>query len=224
MRSKRRAQKAGEEARLAAENERKTGPGNEGGADAEPADAGVAPDAQGVSADSSPLDPDLAAAEAAALESDERLSELETKLAAELAAWREREASLLRQLADRENQIRRLERAREQELEIRRGEILAPLIAILDDFDRALEHKPAAEEQGFAEGVAQIAARLRETLTKLGLKPIEALGRKFDPNLHEAVMQVESEDVAKGHVALEMQKGYLLGERVLRPSKVAVSR
>ena len=151
------------------------------------------------------------------------LAALEAQHAEALLAWREREDSLLRQLAERENQRRRLARDLELEVDFARGRMIEPMIAILDDLERALEHLPADEESAFSQGIRQIADRLRGSLAELGLTPIEALGQKFDPALHEAMMQVESAAVARGYIVQEIQKGYLLGKRVLRPSKVAVS-
>ncbi|MBN2171424.1 MAG: nucleotide exchange factor GrpE [Candidatus Krumholzibacteriota bacterium] len=198
-------------------------------------------DAQDPTGDATPLagDAERAAGDAAvptageaaerfatAAELSERLAALEADLAEahrEAADARQREERLLRNLAERENQLRRLERHREREAEHFRGELVISLLAVLDDFERALESGPDPEEDSFAEGVALVAEGLRGALTQLGLEPIVALGEAFDPALHEAVMQLPNTDAPKGQVIQEMQKGYRLGDRVLRPSRVAVA-
>jgi len=190
-----------------ADNDDAAGDGANGAA------AGAAPD-------------DAAGAEGVLDELRERIAALEADLDAargEADAACEREERLLRSLAERENQVRRLERHREREAEQYRGEMIASLLAVLDDFDRALESGPDPGGDAFAEGVALVAEGLRGALAALGLEPIEALGEAFDPALHEAVMQLPNTDAPRGQVIQELQKGYRLGDRVLRPSKVAVA-
>jgi molecular chaperone GrpE len=152
-----------------------------------------------------------------------RLTALQLEFEQSSLAWKAREDAILRQLADTSNQLRRLRRDFDVELERQKGELLEPLIAVLDDIDRAMEHRPAGADDPFVQGVEAIALRLRETLHGLGLSLIPAVGEKFDPACHEALMQVSVEDVPRGQVVQELQKGYRLGDRVLRPSKVAVS-
>ena len=153
-----------------------------------------------------------------------RLSELQGEYERAAADWREREDQLIRQIADGENRIRRLRKEAEWDRDRYRSDLINPLLAVLDDFERALAQRPeSGEEDAFAEGVSLIAGRFRESLASLGLQPIEALGEKFDPNLHEALMQVPDSDEEKGFIVQEIQKGYKLGNRVLRPSKVAVA-
>jgi len=159
----------------------------------------------------------------AAAELQNRLSALQSEFEQSSLLWREREEGLLRQLAELDNLLRRQRRDREREVEQRRGEILTPLIAVLDDLDRALAHLPEGEDSAFAEGIARIADALQETLARQGLRPIPAMGEKFDPQFHEALMRVESDVVDRGHVVQEIQKGYMLDDRVLRPSKVSVA-
>jgi molecular chaperone GrpE len=107
--------------------------------------------------------------------------------------------------------------------------VMLGLLTIVDSFERALETaKPGvdatAETKAVYEGMRLIYRQLMDMLTRRGVRPIEALGQPFDPSVHEAVVQVPmSEDQEEGAVALELEKGYYFGERVLRPSKVGVS-
>lgn len=141
----------------------------------------------------------------------------------ELVALREENERLLRLLADGENQVRRVQRERAREVELFRGQLVERLLPVIDDFHRALEQLPAGEEAGYAEGLRLVAQRLEESLGELGLSAIPALGEPFDPHLHEALLQLPNTDAAKGVIVQELQRGYRLGERVIRPSKVAVA-
>jgi molecular chaperone GrpE len=98
------------------------------------------------------------------------------------------------------------------------------LLPVLDNLQRALE---AARQQGetgpLVQGVALVQSQLRDVFARFGITPIDALGQPFDPNLHEAVMQVPRDDVAPGTVVQVLEPGYRLHERVLRPARVAVA-
>ncbi|MCP4546008.1 MAG: nucleotide exchange factor GrpE [bacterium] len=189
------------------------------------ADGSVEVPSDEVDADSAvEADIEMTAEEKLIAEHSAAMAELSDRHAAAAAAWAEKEDSLLRLLAERDNQMKR--RFRDSEFEQRRfrGEILESLVAVLDDLERALSQEMNGDSASFTEGFQLIATRMLEILNGFGLKPIEALGEKFDPQYHEALMQMEVEDTEKGLVVQEIQKGYLLDDRVLRPSKVAVSR
>ncbi len=137
----------------------------------------------------------------------------------------ELEDQLLRVAADFENYRKRTLRQYEQQVKQANERLLSDLLEIVDNFERALsaengESAPAS----FRKGVEMIFVQLTTLLAKYDVTPIEAVGQPFDPNLHEAVMQVESEEYDEGVVAFEVNKGYMLGDRVLRHSKVGVSR
>jgi len=106
--------------------------------------------------------------------------------------------------------------------------VMLGMLTIVDSFERALEtSRPgvdgSAETKAVYEGMRLIYRQLMDMLTRRGVRPIEALGQPFDPSVHEAVVQVPaSEDQEEGEVALQLEKGYYFGERVLRPSKVGV--
>ena len=130
----------------------------------------------------------------------------------------------LRALADFANYKRRREEDQATWTRIANQEIILALLPIIDNFERALQ---AAQEnrnsEALAEGVSLTLRQLQEMLTREGVEPIEAVGREFDPNLHEAIMRVEADDVPDNTVVEELQKGYTLGQRVLRPAQVKVA-
>ncbi|MFQ5894229.1 MAG: nucleotide exchange factor GrpE [Nitrospinota bacterium] len=103
-------------------------------------------------------------------------------------------------------------------------ELVAALLPILDDLERAAAHMGAEEVGGVVRGVELIAASLRELLRRQGLEPIAALGESFDPERHEALLAVESADHPDNTVIEEHQRGYLLRGEVLRPARVTVAR
>lgn len=157
------------------------------------------------------------------VEDDEDGNKAEERQDAELATLRAESDRLLRLLAERDNQLRRVRREQERDLERFRGELVEKLLPVIDDFQRALEQLPEGDDSGLAEGLRLVAGRLEESLAELGLEPIEAVGATFDPRFHEALLQLPNTDAEKGVVVQELQRGYRLGERVIRPSKVAVA-
>jgi len=96
------------------------------------------------------------------------------------------------------------------------------LLPILDSLDRALQTQPEGEE--FRKGVQLIDRQFHDALAKLGVQPIEAKGQPFDPNLHQAIQLVQSDDVEQNHVVDELQRGYRIKDRLLRPAMVTVSK
>jgi molecular chaperone GrpE len=103
--------------------------------------------------------------------------------------------------------------------------LLGDLLEIVDNLERALSAENGhSAPASFRKGVELIFIQLTTLLAKYDVTPIEAVGKPFDPTYHEAVMQVESEEHEEGVVALELSKGYMLGDKVLRHSKVGVSR
>lgn len=129
-----------------------------------------------------------------------------------------------RLLAEFDNYRKRLERENARLAQWVTGEIISRLLPVLDDFERA-EAACAPGSEGFdKKGVLIIRDRLAEALRKEGLKEVEAAqGVRFDPEFHEAVLAVPSDEIPEGHVTQLLQKGYRLGDRLLRAAKVAVS-
>lgn len=140
------------------------------------------------------------------------------QLAAENADLKDR---LLRALADFDNFRRRAERDRSEYVQYAAMEIVRDLIPMLDDFGRAVKVETA--DKKYAKGIELIDQRLRETLKKAGLEPIEAAGKPFDPNLHQAVDRVQSQDWPDQTVLEEYQSGYNFKGKLLRPAMVKVA-
>lgn len=137
----------------------------------------------------------------------------------------ENKASWQRSAADFSNYKRRTEQDREQSLGLANEVLLAKLLTIVDDFDRAIANMPQELlNMGWVAGIATIDRKLRLLLDSEGLTPIDALGKQFDPHEHEAVIQEERPGVPEGTITAELQKGYRIRDRVLRPAMVAVAR
>ncbi len=133
---------------------------------------------------------------------------------------------MLRQQADFENIKKRLERERSEFQKYASEEIIAELLGILDDLERSVDAAEKGQEnfEAFLKGIEMILAHLYELLKKKGVAPIDAKGKKFDPHEHEALMQTESFDHEDEEVIEELQKGYKIGDRVIRTSKVRVAK
>ncbi len=170
---------------------------------------------------------------------EERITELETSPQATAAEVERLQAELTdahqeaaenkqvwqRMAADFANFRRRTEQDREQTLGLANEALLSKLLTIADDFDRAIANMPPDSQQlGWAQGIAAIDRKLRLLLESEGLTPIEAVGHPFDPRIHEAVVQEETSKVPEGTVSSELQRGYRIRDRVLRPAMVAVAK
>ncbi len=133
---------------------------------------------------------------------------------------------LLRQQAEFENIRKRLEREKQDFLKFANEGLIAELLDVLDDLERTvgLAENKCQDVSVFLKGVEMILAHLYELLKRHGVKPLEAAGKQFDPHYHEALMQADDASVPEHTVLEEMQKGYLLHERVVRTAKVKVSR
>ncbi len=133
----------------------------------------------------------------------------------------------LRALADLDNYRKRVERDRHRWSAAAREEIILDLLEVVDNFERALAcEDPDGDAEGgsLREGVELILKHLTDILRKHGVTPIDTRACEFDPNLHEAVGHVESAGHDPDHIVEETQRGYLLGDRLLRCSKVIVSK
>jgi molecular chaperone GrpE len=140
------------------------------------------------------------------------------KLAAETADLQNR---LLRSRAEFDNARRRAERERSDYLQFAAMDLIKDILPILDDFERALKVETA--DRNYAKGVELIYQRMAETLKKLGLEPIETAGQTFDPNLHQAVERVETDEAADQSILAEFQRGYNFKGKLLRPAMVKVA-
>jgi molecular chaperone GrpE len=154
----------------------------------------------------------------------ELLPETEQDLTKALAKMKQKAEDYLnswkRTQADFINYKRYTEQERLETGKYANTQLILTILPILDDFERAFESvTPRLAKAGWIDGIRLIERKLRTTLEVQGLSPIKALGEMFDPNLHEAVMHSKGED---GKVVQEIQKGYKLFEKVIRPSRVAV--
>ena len=129
----------------------------------------------------------------------------------------------LRKSAEFENYRKRVERERREQADHTVTDLLVDLLNVVDDFERALAVSADEESEGYRKGVELIYAKLQDLLRRRGVKPIEALGADFDPNIHQAVAQEPSDEHREGEVTEEMRRGYMLGDRLLRPAMVKVA-
>ena len=133
------------------------------------------------------------------------------------------EDKVKRQLAEFENFRNRTEKEKHAMFETGAKSVIEKMLPVVDNFERGLATVPEdKKEDPFVDGMNRIYKQLMTELENIGVKPIEAVGQEFDPNLHNAVMQVESEEYESGVVAQEMMKGYTYRDSVVRHSMVAV--
>ena len=133
------------------------------------------------------------------------------------------EDKVKRQLAEFENFRNRTEKEKTAMFETGAKSVIEKMLPVVDNFERGLATVPEEKkEDPFVDGMNRIYRQLLTELENIGVKPIEAVGKEFDPNLHNAVMQVASEEYESGVVAQELQKGYTYRDSVVRHSMVAV--
>jgi len=130
----------------------------------------------------------------------------------------------MRKAAEFENYRRRIERERREQSDQAVLDLLQELLLVVDDFDRALTVDAGEGGAAYRKGVELIHAKLNDLLRKRGVKPIETLGADFDPNVHQAVLQEPSEGHRDGEIIGELRKGYVIGDRLLRPAMVKVAK
>ncbi|MBM3243484.1 MAG: nucleotide exchange factor GrpE [Candidatus Omnitrophica bacterium] len=133
---------------------------------------------------------------------------------------------ILRLQADFENTRKRIEREKQDFVKFANEGIILELLNILDDLERTVTLAEAQKQdpQAFLKGVEMILAHLYEMLKEYGVKPLEATGKIFDPHCHEALMQVENKELPEHTIIEELQKGYMLNDRVIRTAKVKISK
>ena len=147
---------------------------------------------------------------------DKAVEKLEEKVK-ELEDMRER------QLAEFENFRKRSEKEKSQMFEVGAKSVIEKILPVMDNFERGLQGVPEEEKDApFVKGVEMVYKQMLTAFEEMGVKPIEAVGKEFDPNLHNAVMAVDDDSLESGTVAEEMQKGYMYKESVVRHSMVKV--
>jgi molecular chaperone GrpE len=158
---------------------------------------------------------------------DKKLSRRQAKQDKKADAYKEQidqlEDRVKRQMAEFENFRKRTEKEKQAMFETGARSVLEKILPVVDNFERGLATVPEEQkEDPFVDGMNRIYKQLLTELENIGVKPIEAVGCEFDPSLHNAVMQVASEEYESGIVAQELQKGYTYRDSVVRHSMVAV--
>ena len=147
--------------------------------------------------------------------------------AAEAELRREKDAlqdRLLRTAAEFDNYRKRVDRDRRDQADTAIADAIEDLLPIIDNLERALDAPAAPDGEGFRKGVELIHQQMMDLLKRRGVKPIQPVGTDFDPRFHHAVAQESSASHREGEVMEELRRGYMLGERVLRPAMVKVAK
>ncbi len=153
----------------------------------------------------------------AALTPEEQLAAAQAEAADYKDRW-------LRSQAEFANARKRMEKERIELYSMAAGDVIKKLLPVLDDFERAMNSVPEnIRADAWLEGIDLVQRKLFTILENFNVIPIEAVGQAFDPNLHEAITQEATDEYPSGHICRELQKGYKIGDRVLRPSLVAVA-
>ena len=156
-------------------------------------------------------------------EDGETSEEKEKKEDAVKAQINELQDKVMRQMAEFENFRKRSEKEKSAMFETGAKSVIEKILPVVDNFERGLATVPEDEKDApFVDGMNKVYRQLLTELENLGVKPIEAVGKEFDPNFHNAVMQVENDELEPGTVAQELLKGYMYRDTVVRHSMVAV--
>lgn len=131
---------------------------------------------------------------------------------------------LVRLQAEFDNYKRRTLKEREADRKYKSQDLITELLPAIDNFERALQVEVTEENKSIIDGIMMVYRQLQEALTSQGVEPIKTKGEVFDPNLHHAVMQIEDENMESNVVVEELQKGYQLKDRVIRPAMVKVNK
>lgn len=159
---------------------------------------------------------------------EKKAAKKQAKLDKKAEAYKEQieqlEDRVKRQMAEFENFRKRTEKEKQAMFETGARSVLEKVLPVVDNFERGLAVVPEEQkEDPFVDGMNRVYKQLLTELENIGVKPIEAVGCEFDPNFHNAVVQVESEEYESGIIAQELQKGYTYRDTVLRHSMVAVT-
>lgn len=160
-------------------------------------------------------------AEATEKTPEEQLTEAQAEIAQLKETIAQKDDEILRRRAEFENYRRRTSQEKADIGDVVTQEIIKDMLPIVDNFDRAMAAEKS-DGEAFQKGVEMIYTQLAEILKKEGLETIEAAGKKFDPEYHQAVMRVANPDLEDDTIAQELQKGYIVRGKVIRPSMVQV--
>ncbi|MFD2759469.1 nucleotide exchange factor GrpE [Lentibacillus juripiscarius] len=131
---------------------------------------------------------------------------------------------VLRIQAEFDNYKKRTQKEKEADRKYKAEDIVKELLPVMDNFERALQVEVTDETKNFAEGITMVYRQLKDALANHGVEEIETVGKPFDPTIHHAVMQEEDEEAEPETVIEELQKGYYLKDRVIRPAMVKVNK
>lgn len=153
-----------------------------------------------------------------------KIQELEQKIESLQKEKEETFNRLLRIQAEFDNFKKRTAKEKEADRKYKAQDLVNELLPAVDNFERALKVEVTDETKGLVDGITMVYNQVLEALKSQGVEIIESEGKEFDPNIHHAVMQVEDESMESGVIVEELQKGYLLKDRVIRPSMVKVNK
>ena len=173
------------------------------------------------------LEEEAEQAEAPETKEDKKAAKKQAKLNKKEDSYKEKidqlEDRVKRQMAEFENFRKRTDKEKQAMFDTGAKSVIEKILPVVDNFERGLATVPEEnKEDPFVDGMNRIYKQLMTELENIGVKPIEAVGQEFDPNLHNAVMQVESDEYESGVVAQELQKGYTYHDMVVRHSMVGV--
>jgi len=170
--------------------------------------------------DAPPAEADLSA-EAAAREASVAKADPVAELRRDKDALQDR---LLRTAAEFDNYRKRIDRERRDQADAAVADAIEEILPIIENLELALEAPVGSDAEVYRQGVELIHRQMAELLRKRGVKPIQAVGADFDPRVHQAVVQEVSAEHREGEVMEELRRGYMLGERLLRPAMVKVAK
>ncbi len=130
----------------------------------------------------------------------------------------------MRKTAEFDNYRKRIERERREQADQKVVDVLLELLSVVDDFERALTVDAEGGAVAYRKGIELIHSKLHDLLRKHGVRPIESLGAEFDPNVHQAVLYEASPGHREGEVIEELRRGYMIGDKLLRPAMVKVAK
>lgn len=161
-------------------------------------------------------------------EEETEAEDFESKLLVELEALKaekeEIQNRLLRVQAEYENFKKRTQKEREADRKYKAQDLVNDLLPVLDNFERALQVEKTEATSSLIDGISMVYNQLVDAIKSHGVEEIETVGKEFDPNLHHAVMQTEDENYESNVITEELQKGYILKDRVVRPAMVKVNK
>jgi molecular chaperone GrpE len=159
---------------------------------------------------------------------EEATSEVTNEIEAELDSLQKEKEELyqrlLRTQAEFDNYKKRSLKEREAERKYKAQDVVTDLLPAIDNFERALQVEATDANKGLLDGISMVYRQIVDALKAHHVEPIESVGQEFDPNIHQAVMQVEDDNFDANVVVEELQKGYMIKDRVIRPAMVKVNK